>query len=68
MPTANILDPLWVLDEATGRLRYERLRRVSRNPKREIVVEWAEAQETAKGEFVERMQRVAQDRKQRGVR
>jgi hypothetical protein len=65
MPQGNILDPTWVLSEETGKLRYEGLRRVRRNPRQKFVVE--HVTDTVTREWVKRYQRIAADRRNRGL-
>lgn len=65
MPVANVIDVVWVLSEETGRLRYERLRRVSRNPKQRLVVEHVSDPVTR--EWKDRYQRIALNRMRRGL-
>jgi DNA polymerase II large subunit len=65
MNMANVLDPTWVLSEETGRLRYEKLKRVRRNPKQRLIVE--HINDTVTYELVERYQRIALARAHRGL-
>ena len=65
MPAGNVLDPVWVLSEETGRLRYEGLRRVRCNPKQRLLVE--HVNDTVTREWVKRYQRLADDRRRRGL-
>jgi hypothetical protein len=65
MAEANIIDPTWVLSEETGRLRIEGLRRVRRNPRQKLVIE--HVSETVTREWIRRYQRIAADRRNRGI-
>lgn len=65
MTAANVIDPVWVLSEETGRLRYENMRVVRRNPRQKLIVE--HVSETVTHELVTRYLRIATDRKNRGI-
>jgi hypothetical protein len=65
MAVANVIDPTWVLSEETGRLRYEGLRYVRRNPRQRLIVE--HVSDTVSREWVKRYQRLADGRRQRGL-
>lgn len=65
MPVANVIDVTWVLSEETGRLRYESLRRVRRNPRQKLIVE--HVNDTVTSEWIKRYQRIAANRKLRGI-
>jgi hypothetical protein len=62
---ANVADPKWVLSETTGRLSYEDLKYVSRNPAQALLVE--HASDTVTQEFADRYRRIMQDKRDRGV-
>jgi hypothetical protein len=62
---ANVADPKWILSESTGRLGYENLKYVSRNPAQTLLVE--HASETVTQEFADRYRRIMQDKRDRGV-
>lgn len=65
MAVANVADPVWVLSEETGRLRYERLRYVVSRPKQRLIVE--HISDNVAPEWKERYQRIAMDRMRRGL-
>lgn len=65
MTAANVIDPLWVLSEESGKLYYENVRVVSCRPKQRFVVEHLHPK--VDREWVKRYQRIARDRLERGI-
>jgi len=57
---ANIIDPIWILSELTGKLRYENVRMVRRSPLQMVQVE--HTTETVSRELADRYRRILQDK------
>lgn len=65
MALPNVIDPIWRLDEDTGRLAYDSFRVVKSKPRHLMMIN--KAGENVPQELADRFWRILEDKKARGI-